>query len=149
MYIVTHELLKKTEKHTQLIDLTPEISALVKKSKLYEGSALIYSMHTTAAIRIQENEPGLLQDLEDFLKKVVPKETYYRHDDFDIRTVNMNPNEKKNGPSHIRDFLLGAHEQVPIKESKLLLGRYQSIFFVELDGPRDRKIIVQLSGIRK
>jgi len=135
-----------TCKAPEFIDITEEVEGAVAACGVREGIALVFSCHTTAAIRINENEPLLLRDMEEFLKRLAPRELYYRHNDFAIRTHNMTPEECPNAHAHLQHLLLGTSEAVPIQGGKLVLGRWQRIFLVELDRPRERKILVQVVG---
>jgi secondary thiamine-phosphate synthase enzyme len=136
----------ETEKAPQFIDITEEVERAVAEAGLTEGIALIYSRHTTAAIRINENEPLLLHDMAEFLERLAPRDCAYSHNDFSIRTVNMTEDECPNGHAHCQHLLLGASEAVPILGGKLQLGRWQRIFLVELDRPRTREVLVQIIG---
>lgn len=136
----------QTKKSPEFLDITKEVEDFVAESGVREGIALIFSCHTTAAIRINENEPLLLRDMEEFLKRLAPRELYYCHNDFGIRTHNMTPEECPNAHAHLQHLLLGASEAVPIQGGKLALGRWQRIFLVELDRPRERKVLVQVVG---
>jgi len=135
-----------TSRAPEFIDITGEVEALLEDSNIREGSVLIYSRHTTAAIKINENEPLLLKDMAHFLERVAPREADYKHNDFVIRTANMTEDECPNGHSHCQHLLLGASERIPVSEGRLLLGRWQRVFLVELDRPRKREVIVQIQG---
>lgn len=136
----------QTTQAPQFLDITQEVEKAVAASGVKEGIALVFSAHTTAAIRVNENEPLLLQDMEEFLKRVAPSNLYYRHNDFAIRTANMTPDECPNAHAHCQQLLLGVSEAIPIAEGKLLLGQWQRIFLVELDRPRERQVWVQVLG---
>jgi secondary thiamine-phosphate synthase enzyme len=146
--IATHvqTLRVETDRAPQFIDITAEVERAVVESRVNNGIALIYSRHTTAAIRINEDEPMLLQDMAEFLEQVAPRECYYRHNDFAIRTANMTEDECPNGHAHCQHLLMGASEAVPIRSGRLQLGRWQRIFLVELDRPRAREVLVQILG---
>ncbi len=135
-----------TDRAPQFIDITAEVERLVRESGVRDGFALIFCRHTTAAVRVNENEPLLIADMEEFLKRVAPRELYYRHNDFTIRTHNMTPDECPNAHAHCQHLLLGASEAIPIEEGRLVLGRWQRLFLVELDRPREREVIVQAFG---
>jgi secondary thiamine-phosphate synthase enzyme len=131
----------------ELIDITDAIADLVCQANLWNGQVLLLSRHTTAAVRIQENEPLLLEDLRDFLARLAAPNAHYRHNDFRVRTEHMHPGERPNGHSHCLQLLLGSSESVPVLQGDLALGNWQRLFLVELDGPRpDRDVLVQLSG---
>ena len=135
-----------TEKAPQFIDITDWVSQGVAQSKVRNGFAVVYSKHTTAAIKINENEPLLLEDMSRFLERLSPREGCYAHNDFSIRTVNMTPDEAPNGHAHLQHLLLGTSETVPVIDGLMQFGRYQSIFFIELDHPRPREVMVQVLG---
>jgi secondary thiamine-phosphate synthase enzyme len=130
-----------------LIDITDPVNDLVRRARLWSGHVLLLSRHTTAAVRIQENEPLLLEDLRDFLTRLAPPNTHYRHNDFRVRTQHMHPGERPNGHSHCLQLLLGSSESVPVVEGELALGTWQRLFLVELDGPRPhREVLAQING---
>ncbi|OGD62290.1 hypothetical protein A2160_00670 [Candidatus Beckwithbacteria bacterium RBG_13_42_9] len=140
----------KTKKYLQFIDLTEIVEKEVKKFGLKNGLLAIYSTHTTVAIRVNESEKGMRHDFRDLMKRLVPKEVYYRHNDLNVRTENLvcdpNASDCLNGHSHCIHLLLGNSEIIPLIEGKLSLGQWQRIFAIELDCARDREIIIQLMG---
>jgi secondary thiamine-phosphate synthase enzyme len=132
----------------QILDITDDVAAVVGESGVTDGIVSILSRHTTAAIRIQEAEPLLLRDLLHFLRRLAPATDHYQHNDFEIRTHHMHPDESPNGHSHCLQFLLGSSETVPVNDGRLLLGQWQRIFLVELDGPRPaREVLIQTVGV--
>jgi len=146
MQIKTQILKYKTAQGPQFIDITDDIKAFVEKAGIKEGMVNIYSQHTTAAIKINENEPLLMEDMMQFLKKIAPKEGNYNHNDFTRRTVNMCSGECANGHSHCLHLLLPSFESRPILKGKLNLGIWQRIFLIELDHDRERRVLVQVMG---
>ena len=136
----------KTKEAPEFIDITGWVSDCVAESKVNNGFAVVFSKHTTAAVKINENEPLLLEDMASFLEGVAPRHADYRHNDFEIRTVNMTPDESPNGHAHLQHLLLGTSETVPIIDGAMQFGTYQSIFFIELDHPRNRQVMVQVVG---
>ena len=135
-----------TKKAPEFIDITDWVCQCVAQSEVSNGFAVVYSKHTTAAVKINENEPLLLQDMARFLERFSPREGGYSHNDFSIRTVNMSPDETPNGHAHLQHLLLGTSETVPVIDGIMQFGRYQSIFFIELDHPRPREVMVQVVG---
>jgi secondary thiamine-phosphate synthase enzyme len=133
-------------KAAEFIDITREVEGILERSAIQEGSVLIFSRHTTAAIVINEHEPLLLHDMTHFLERAVPRDGDYRHNDFSIRTANMTEDECPNGHAHCQHLVLGTSEWVPVSAGELLLGKWQRIFLVELDRPREREVIVQVQG---
>lgn len=130
----------------QFMDITSSVIAVVEASQVQEGSVTVFSRHTTAAVKINENEPLLLLDMAQFLEEFAPRDAEYRHNDFEIRTDNMTEDECPNGHSHCQHLMLSASETIPIVEGKAVLGRWQSVFVIELDRPRDREIVIQVQG---
>jgi secondary thiamine-phosphate synthase enzyme len=134
----------------QLIDVTGDLRDAVARSEVKNGMALVYSPHTTCAILINERESGFFEDFCERLEELVPKEgPYYRHDDLSIRTEGLedDPHDVPNGHSHVRAALLSSSSQaIPIVDGDLLLGRYQKVFFCELDRARERKVFIQVLG---
>ena len=141
------EILKHTASGApEFIDITQEVKDVVARSEIREGSVLIFTRHTTAAIEINENEPLLMEDLKQFLMRIAPRNGDYKHNDFFIRTANMTEDECPNGHAHCQHLLLGTSETIPIVDSKILLGRWQRILLIELDRPRERQVFIQVQG---
>lgn len=130
----------------EFIDVTSQVRDLVRESGIRNGIAVVFSGHTTAAIKINENEPLLLQDMENFLERIAARNDHYLHNDFTIRTVNMTEDECPNGHAHCQHLLMSTSESIPVIDGELQLGRWQSVFCIELDRPRPREIIVQVLG---
>jgi len=141
---ICHQL--TTKKAPEFIDITARVSECVAKSKVNNGFAVVYSKHTTAAIKINENEPLLLQDIAKFLEQFSPRNGKYSHNDFSVRTVNMTPDESPNGHAHLQHLLRGTSETVPVIDGAIQFGRYRSVFFIEPDHPRHREVMVQVVG---
>ena len=135
-----------TKSAPEFIDITNWVSECVSESNIYNGFAVIFSKHTTAAVKINENEPLLLNDMAAFLEKIFPRKHEYQHNNFEIRTVNMNDDESPNGHAHLQHLLLGTSETVPVINGEIQFGTYQSVFFIELDHPRAREVMVHVVG---
>ena len=135
-----------TTKSPEFVDITEKVERFVKDSQVSDGFVVVYSKHTTAAIKINENEPLLLKDMEEVLEKVASRNGHYRHNDFSIRTVNMTDDECPNGHAHCQHLMLGTSENIPIIGGELQCGRWQRIFLIELDMPRPREVLVQIIG---
>ena len=133
-------------KAPEFIDITQSVAECVRDSHVRNGIVVVFSRHTTAAIKINENEPLLLQDMECFLERCAARNGHYLHNDFTIRTVNMTEDECPNGHAHCQHLLLGTSETIPIIDGEMQFGRWQSIFLIELDRPRPREILVQILG---
>lgn len=144
---IHREVMKKTASHElEFMDITDEVRDIVERAGITDGMVLVYSRHTTAAIKINEHEPLLIGDMTRFLQRMAPKDGDYKHNDFVIRTENMTEEECPNGHSHCQHLLLGASETIPLMNGELLLGRWQRIFLIELDRPRVREVVVQVQG---
>jgi secondary thiamine-phosphate synthase enzyme len=133
-------------KAPEFIDITDRVRECVSDAMVRQGFVVVFSRHTTAAIKINENEPLLLQDMEKFLEGVAPRNGNYRHNDFTVRTVNMTEDECPNGHAHCQQLLLGSSETIPIVDGMMHFGRWQSIFMIELDHARPREVMVQVLG---
>ena len=142
----THLIKVNSTKAPEFIDITDQVKECFKDSGLNNGCAIVFSQHTTAAIKINENEPLLLQDMEEFIDRVSPKSREYRHNDFTIRTVNMTEDECPNGHAHCAHLLMSTSETIPVIDGELGMGPWQRIFLVELDSPRPRQVTVQFIG---
>ena len=125
-------------------------AAQSSKSGVQNGVAVVYTPHTTCTVLINERESGFMKDFQDLIDNLVPAGgPYYRHDDLSIRTEGLedDPHEFPNGHSHCRAALIGvASQSIPIVDGNLLLGRYQSVFFCELDRAKPRKVFIQVMG---
>lgn len=131
---------------TEFIDLTDQVQALIDDAGLHTGLVHVQSLHTTAAIVVNEHEPLLLADFAALLSSAAPRDADYRHDDMRTRTVNLAPDERANGHAHCRALLLGASASLNVADARLHIGRWQRLFLVELDGPRNRSVSVLLIG---
>ena len=127
MTIKTHSLKLNTNKNFEIIDITSRINNLID---VETGIISIFSRHSTSAIVVNENEKGLLKDLEFTLNNLITDKYSYSHDRID-----------NNARSHLKSFLLSSSEALSIKNGKLDLGTWQSVFFIELDGPRNNRTI--------
>jgi secondary thiamine-phosphate synthase enzyme len=129
-------------------DVTDEVTESVHTSGITDGIACVYSPHTTCCIRVNEFESGFLEDFTTLLRRLVPSEQYYAHDDWDRRTENLSPaHMDRNGHAHCMSMLLGsAGESIPVRDGELALGTWQRVLFIELDRERDRRWIVQVVG---
>lgn len=134
----------------QMIDMTDDLLGAIERSEVENGMALVYSPHTTCAVVINERESGFIDDFNELLESLVPSEgPHYRHDDLSVRTEGLedDPHDVPNGHSHCRAALLASASQaVPIVDGRPLLGRYQKVFFCELDRARERKVFIQVLG---
>jgi secondary thiamine-phosphate synthase enzyme len=137
MNIKFKEIVINTKKRREVIDITEEVEKFVSESKINNGICLVYSKHATSAIIINENESGLLEDIIRKINEDYPIEKEWLHNRID-----------DNADAHLASTFIGPSVTIPIKDGKLCLGTWQSIFFLELDGPRiGRKVIIEVLGV--
>ena len=134
-----------TSEATEFIDLTDRIRERVMQAGLRTGRVHLQSLHTTVGLCVNENELLLHRDFEAMLERIAPIGGGYEHDDF-TRRFDIAVDEPVNGHAHCRQLLLSAFLTLLVEEGQLVLGRWQSIFAVELDGPRHRELALQLEG---
>ena len=127
MKIENHSIKINTNRNFEIIDITSKINELID---VENGIISIFSKHSTSAIVVNENESGLLNDVEFTLNNLITDKFTYQHDRID-----------DNAKSHLKSFLLSSSECLPIKNGRLDLGTWQSVFFIELDGPRHSRTI--------
>ena len=135
-----------TKEPLEFIDLTTRIEALAAEAAIHTGLVHIQTLHTTTAIVLNEHEPLLLADFSTLLDRTAPKDAPYRHNDPNARTIPVPPDERPNGHAHCHALLLGSSASLNLAEGRLQLGRWQRIFLVELDGPREREVSVLVLG---
>ncbi len=135
MKIIQKELGVSTRSRTQMLDVTGQVQAVVRDSGIRNGDVVVFCPHTTAAITINENaDPAVVHDMLMVFDEVIPRShPGYRHDE-------------GNSDAHCKSSLVGCSEQVLVKDGTLTLGTWQGIYFCEFDGPRSRKVIVQVRG---
>jgi len=138
MRIRTDRLKEKTQGFCDIINITPKVQDHVERERFQQGLVSLFVSGSTAALTTIEYEPGLIQDLKDFLEKMIPSNRKYHHDD------RWGDN---NGFSHLRASLLGPSLQVPMVAGKLQLGTWQQIVLLDFDNrPRQREILIQMMG---
>ncbi len=136
----------KTKKLFEIRDITDKVLDFVKKSKINNGLINIQTMHTTAMLILNENEPLLLEDIKKNLEKIASNHEEYDHDNFDIRTVNMCDNECVNGHSHCKAIYLSPNVVLNLIKGKMQLGQWQRVLYIELDRSKERTIQVSILG---
>jgi len=124
-----------THKNREIIEITSRVEDVVGRSGISEGLALVFTMHTTTGLYLNEREGGLVEDVETVLCSLVPAKGSYRHDLVD-----------SNAASHIQSVLLSPSLTLPVARASLELGTWQSVLFAERDGPRRRSVIVKILG---
>ena len=151
MFVGPIELTHSTEHPFELVDLTDRIAEIVAGWDLEAGTVTTYCPHTSCGLLVTEMEDGLHADLETLAERLAPVDGTYAHDDMTRRYQNVEPDERRNGWSHLRGALLTQPSlSVPVAGGALALGQWQRIFLVELDGPRaGRRVVIQGVGRRR
>ena len=132
----TEYLTFHTPKHREYIHITPQIEAITKKSGIKEGMVLVSAMHITAGVYVNDNETGLIEDIDKWLEQLAPFREGYRHHE----------TGETNGDSHLKALLIHHEVIVPITAGRLDFGPWQRIFYAEFDGQRDKRVIVKVMG---
>lgn len=136
MRVTTEYLTFHTKKHREYVHITPQVEAIVRRSGVKEGMALVSAMHITAGIYVNDNEEGLIADIDKWLDGLAPFNQNYEHH----RTG------EDNGDSHLKALLIHHEVIVPITAGKLDFGTWQRIFYAEFDGQRSKRVIVKVMG---
>lgn len=131
-----------TTERLQLINITDRINEIVRKSGIQDGIVHLQSLHTTAAVFLNEWQDALLHDVKTYLDYLVPGGRDWHHND-----PRYSDCERQNADSHLRGMVLGQSLCLQVRNSAVLLGTWQSIILAELDGPRSRSMSVQVTGI--
>jgi secondary thiamine-phosphate synthase enzyme len=145
MTVQHHWLDIQTHRCLELVDLTAQVRSLVSSSGIHNGQVLVFNHHTTTALAVNEYEPRLLEDIQNYLRRLAAPQETYLHNDLEKRP-NIPADEPRNAHAHLLAMTLHNSECLPIVAGELGLGTYQSILLIELDGPRQRQVLVQLSG---
>ena len=131
-----------TNDRLQLLNITDRINEIVRKSGIRDGLVHLQTLHTTSAVFINEWQDALLHDVKNFFEQVVDRNEYYRHND-----PKYSDCERQNADSHLRGMIMGQTLCLQVRNASVLLGTWQSIIFAEFDGPRNRSLAVQVSGV--
>lgn len=138
----------ETKERIQFINITELLQEVIAKHHFSEGILNVYNMHTTSGLWINEKESGLLEDMKAKMNEFADEDNYYRHDDLSIRTENLAENgaERKNAHAHLRSSFFHTNVCLNVKDSRIELGKWQSVIYVELDGPQKRRLQVMMLG---
>ena len=126
-----------TKKRRELVHLTPRLEAVLEKSGIEDGMMLVSAMHITAAVFVNDNEPGLHEDIWGWLEELAPFRANYKH----------HHTGEDNGDAHLKSMLVHHEVIVPVTKGRLDLGTWQRVFYAEFDGQRDKRMIVKVMGI--
>ncbi|MBL9039514.1 MAG: YjbQ family protein [Archangium sp.] len=136
MKTLTEYLWFQTKERRELVRLTDTVQALVTKSRIAEGMALVSAMHITAGVYVNDDEPGLFEDIWKWLDHLAPAKPEYRH----------HLTGEDNADAHLKSLLMHHQVIVPVTEGRLDLGTWQQIFYAEFDGQRRKRVIVKIMG---
>ena len=136
MKVFTDYLWFNTKKRQEFVRITDEVAAIVKKSAVKEGMALVSAMHITAGVYVNDWEEGLIQDFREWLEKLAPAGRNYRH----------HQTGEDNADAHLKRTIMGHQVMLPITAGKLDLGPWEQLFYAEFDGQRKKRVIVKVMG---
>lgn len=136
MKFLTEYMSFNTKKRREFINITRDIDKTLQKSGIKEGMILVSAMHITSGVFVNDAEPGLHRDIEEWLLKLIPEgHDYYHH-----RTGEVN------GDAHLRNLLIGHQITIPVTDGKLDLGPWQKVFYAEFDGQRSKRLVIKVMG---
>lgn len=136
MKSATEYVFFETKKRRELVRITDTVEKVVRQSGIQEGFVLVSAMHITAGVFVNDNEPGLWEDIWAWLEKLAPFKADYRH----------HQTGEDNGDAHLKSLLIHHEVTVPITKGKLDLGTWQQIFYAEFDGQRRKRLIIKAIG---
>lgn len=140
--IFSRKIEVKTAERLDLVNLTSTLREFVESIGIEDGHLQVSSLHTTAGLLINEWQDALLNDVRGLIERMVPRESYYRHNDPEFSDC-----DRHNADSHLRNVVVGQHLVIPISQGQLVLGRWQSVILAEFDGPNERSVFIQALGI--
>ncbi len=132
----TEYLTFNTRRHREYIHITPQVEAAVSKSGIREGMVLVSAMHITAGVYVNDNESGLISDIDEWLETLAPFREDYKH----------HQTGENNGDSHLKSMIVHHQVIVPVTNGKLDLGPWQRVFYAEFDGQRPKRLIIKVMG---
>jgi secondary thiamine-phosphate synthase enzyme len=132
----TEYLTFNSKKHREYIHITPQVESIVRKSGIHDGMVLVSAMHITAGVYVNDNEEGLIEDIDQWLEQLAPFRQEYQH---------HNTGED-NGDSHLKALLVHHQVIVPVNAGRLVLGTWQRVFYAEFDGRRSKRLLVYVMG---
>ena len=132
----TEYLTFNTKKHRAYVHITPQVEKIVQTSGIKDGMVLVSAMHITAGVYVNDNEEGLIQDIDEWLEKLAPFRQEYQH----------HQTGEDNGDSHLKAILVHHQVIVPVTDGRLVLGTWQRVFYAEFDGQRSKRVLVYVMG---
>jgi secondary thiamine-phosphate synthase enzyme len=132
----TEYLTMHTKTKRAYLRITPQVETALKRSEIKDGMILVSAMHITAGVYVNDNESGLIEDIDQWLEKLAPSNRDYRH----------HQTGEDNGDAHLKSLLIHHEVIVPVTNGKLDFGPWQQIFYAEFDGQRDKRVIIKVMG---
>ncbi len=132
----TEYLWFNTKKKREYINITPQIEIILKKSTVKEGLILVSAMHITASVYVNDDEEGIIQDIDKWLQKLAPYRDEYLH----------HQSGESNADAHLKNLLMHHQVLVPVTKGRLDFGPWQQIFYAEFDGQRKKRVVVKVIG---
>lgn len=136
--VFTSAIRIKTTGKTCEVNITPQVEAVILESGIYEGTALVFTGHTTASIHLNNADKDLEEDFHDLLRELVPNKPNFKHNKGDYG---------RNADAHLKSVLVGNSVHLPVTKGRLALGQWQAVYFSEFDGPRSRLISIKVTGV--
>jgi secondary thiamine-phosphate synthase enzyme len=130
------ELWFETKTRRAYVNITPQVEAALRKSGITEGLVLVNAMHITASVYVNDDEPGLLKDYDEFLERLAPQQAVYRH----------NETGEDNGDAHIKRQLMGREVVLAVTGGRLDFGPWEQVFYAEFDGRRRKRVLIKIIG---
>jgi secondary thiamine-phosphate synthase enzyme len=137
MIVHTDYLFFNTRKRQEFVRITDEIAAIVKKSRVKDGTVLVSAMHITSGVYVNDWEDGLIHDFQEWLEKLAPAGLDYRH----------HQTGEDNADAHLKRTILGHQVVLPITDGALDLGPWEQVFYAEFDGQRKKRVVVKVMGV--
>ena len=132
----TDYLTFNTKKHRSYVHITPQVEKILRDSGIKNGMVLVSAMHITAGVYVNDNEEGLIEDIDQWLEKLAPFREDYQH----------HQTGEDNGDSHLKAILVHHQVILPVTDGKLVLGTWQRVFYAEFDGQRSKRVLVYVMG---
>ncbi len=136
MKIHTDYMTVHTKQKRQFMNITPNVASAMEKSGVRDGIILVSALHPNAAVFVNDEEPGLLQDLDELLQKLAPERNDYKHAE----------KFESNASAHLQSLLAHHQALVPISDGRLEMGPWQQVIYAELDGMRPKRILIKVMG---
>ncbi len=132
----TRYLTFNTKNSREIINITPEVEKALKESGIKEGLILVSAMHVTAGVYVNDDEPGIIQDILEWVEKLAPTRKDYRH----------HLTGETNADAHLKSLLIHHQVVIPVTNGRLDFGPWQQVFYAEFDGQRPKRVLIKIIG---